>query len=90
MNDCNYLLKITFPCRGENYKKLFSIKSNRNKHEKLKNHGQQLEKKTKISCVYSLYRCPANDCDVESKYKHNIETFKDVCRTEKEKKRCCK
>ena len=90
MNNCNYLLKIAFPCRGENCRKLFSMKPNRSKHEKLKNHGPQLEEKTKIPCVDSLYRCPANDCDVESKYKHNTETFKGVCRIEKEKKHCCK
>ena len=75
MNGSNYLLKMDFPCRGENCKKSFSTKSNRNKHEKLKNHGPQLEEKTKIPCVDNLYRCPANGCDVESKYKHNIVKY---------------
>ena len=45
MNSSNYLLKKAFPCRGENYKKSFSTKSNRNKHEKWKNHGPQIEEK---------------------------------------------
>ena len=67
MNGSNYLLKMAFPCRGENCKK-----SNRNKHEKLKNHGPQLEEKTKIPCLNYLFRCPTNSCDVESNYKHNI------------------
>ena len=69
MNGSNYFLKMDFPCRGGNRKKSFSTKSNRNKDEKLKNHGAQLEKKTKILCVDNLSRCPANDYDVESKYK---------------------
>ena len=75
MNSSNYLLKMDFLCRGENCKKSFSTKSNRNKHEKLKNHGPQLEKKTIIPRVDNLYRCSANGCVVESKYKHNILEF---------------
>ena len=70
---------MTFPCRGENCKKSFSMKSNRNKNEKLKNHGPQLEEKTKIPCFDNLYSCPANGCDFESKYKHNIVKHLKMC-----------
>ena len=45
MNGSNYLLKVVFPCRGENCKKSFSKKSNRNKHEKLKNMDHNFRKK---------------------------------------------
>ena len=72
MNGSNYLLKVAFPCRGENCKKSFSKKSNRDKHEKLKNDGPQLQEKTKFPCFDNLYSCPANGCDVEFKYKHNL------------------
>ena len=70
---------MDFPCRSENCKKSFSTKSNRNKHEKLKNHGSQLEEKTKIPFFDTLYRCPANGCDVESKYKYNIVKHLKIC-----------
>ena len=48
--------------------------SHKNKHEILKNHGPQLAQKFKILCASNLSCCPANGCDVESKYKHNIVT----------------
>ena len=66
---------MAFLCHGKNCKKLFSTKSNKTKHEKLKNHGPQLEEKTIIHCVDSLYHCSANGCVVDSKYKHNILGF---------------
>ena len=39
----------------------------------------KLRKKTKIPCVDNLYRCPANGCDIESKYKHNIVQHLKMC-----------
>ena len=73
MNSSNYLLKMAFPCRGENYKKSFSTRSNRNKYEKWKNRGPQIEEKTKIPWVDNPYH------DVESKYKHNIVKHLNMC-----------
>ena len=75
MNSSSYLLKMAFPCRGENYKnkKSFSTKSNRNKYEKWKNRGPQIEEKTKIPWVDNPYH------DVESKYKHNIVKHLNMC-----------
>ena len=46
--DGSNLLRLAFPCHGENCKKSFSTKSNINKHEKLKNQGPQYEGKTEI------------------------------------------
>ena len=45
MNGSNYLLKLAFLCRGKNYKKSFSTKSNRSKHENLKMMNHNLRKK---------------------------------------------
>ena len=58
MNGSNYLLKMAFPCRGGNCKKLFSTKSNRNRHKKLKNHGPQLEEKlrSRASTTFTVVR----------------------------------
>ena len=39
----------------------------------------KLRKKPKIPCVDNLYRCPANGCDIESKYKHNIVKHLKMC-----------
>ena len=64
---------MVFLCRDENCKKSFSIKSNRNKHEKLKKHGPIITK-TRILFDESskLYACPTEDCNVQSKYKANV------------------
>ena len=56
MSGSNYLLKMAFPFHGDNCKKSFITKYKRNKHEKLKNDGPQLEKKVKIPCIGDLYR----------------------------------
>ena len=82
MNGSNYLLKVVFPCRGENCKKSFSKKSNRNKHEKLKNDGPQLQEK--IPRALTIFT--ANGCDVEFKYEHSLVKHLKMC-VELKKKR---
>ena len=75
-----------FPCRGENCKISFSTILVETNMKKLKNHGPQLEEKTKIPCVNNLYRCPTNRRDVESKHKHNTVKHLNMC-VELKKKR---
>ena len=72
---------MVFPCRDENCKKLFSTKYNRNKHEKKKGHGPQLQGKPKILSIENLYYCPTNGCTVKSKYKASIVKHLKLCVT---------
>ena len=64
---------MVFPCCNEDCKKSFSTKSNRNKHEKLKEHGPTVTK-TRIPFdeTSKLYAYPTEDCNVQSKYKSNV------------------
>ena len=68
---------MAFPCRDENCKKSFSTKYNRNKHEKRKGHGPQLQGKPKILPTENLYYCPT--------YKANIVEHLKLCVESKEK-----
>ena len=58
---------------------------NRNKHEKRKGHGPQLQGKPKILSIGNLYYCPTNGCTVKSKYKANIVKHLKLCVKTKEK-----
>ena len=58
---------MVFLCCNEDSKKSFSTKSNRNKHEKLKEHGPTVTK-TKIPFdeTSELHACPTEDRNVQS------------------------
>ena len=73
------------PCCDKNCKKSFSTKYNRNKQEKRKGHGPQLQGKLEILSIGNLYYCPTNGCIVKSKYKANIVKHLKLCVKIKEK-----
>ena len=85
---CLKLLIMDFPCRGENCKKSFSTKLNRNRYKKVKKHGP-VEVKTKIPFneTSKLYNCPTDGCIVESKYKHNVLKHLKLCDQLRKKKK---
>ena len=72
-------VKVVFICLKENCKKSFSSKSNRNKHERLKNHRPQTDGKNKIPYFKDVFHCPANGCVTKYKYKHNIVKHLKMC-----------
>ena len=70
---------MVFICLKENCKKSFSSKSNRNKHERLKNHRPQTDGKNKIPYFKDVFHCPTNGCVTKYKYKHNIVKHLKMC-----------
>ena len=71
-NNCELLVKMVFPCRNEKCERSFSTISNRNKHERGKNHGPQSEDKIEIPFFNDAFHCPIVGCDTKSNNKHNI------------------
>ena len=63
---------MVFRCRNEKCERSFSTISNRNKHERLKNHGPQSEDKIEIPFFNDAFHCRIDGCDTKSNYKHNI------------------
>ena len=63
---------MVFTCGEENCKKSFTTKSNRNTHERLKNHRPQTDDKNEIPFFDDVFHYPANGCVTKSKYKHDI------------------
>ena len=63
---------MVFRCRNEKCERSFSTISNRNKHERLKNHGPHSEDKIEIPFFNDAFHCPIDGCDTKSNYKHNI------------------
>ena len=66
---------MRFSCRGENCRKDFSSKTNRNKHERIHKH-YRTEKKSRIYIPFSdkskLYSCPSEGCVTTSTRRNNI------------------
>ena len=63
---------MVFPCRNDKCERSLSIISNRNKQERLKNHGPQSKDKIEIPFFNDAFHCPIDGCDTKSNYKHNI------------------
>ena len=70
---------MVFTCRKENCKKSFSTRSNRNKHERLKNQRPPTDDKNEIPCFDDVFHCPQNGCVSKSKYKHKIVKHLKMC-----------
>ena len=62
---------MVFTCREENCKESFTTKSNRNTHERLKNHRPQTDDKNE-SPFFDVFHCQTNGCVTKSEYKHNF------------------
>ena len=66
---------MRFSCRGENCRKDFFSKTNRNKHERIHKH-YRTEKKSRIYIPFSdkskLYSCPSEGCVTTSTHRNNI------------------